>query len=65
MKRIKKYFNRFLCRIFGHKRCYVLVKRSRVSRHKSSWRNCKVKMVRGGYEECARCGKKLSNFERI
>ncbi len=65
MKRIKKYINRIICRIFGHKRCYVLVERSRVSRHKSSWRNCKVKMVRGGYEECARCGKKLSNFERI
>lgn len=65
MKRIKKYINRLLCSIFGHKVAWRQEFRTRTSRHRSSWKNRKVREVRGIYQECARCGKKLSNFERI
>ena len=65
IRNIKRAVNRLICRIFGHKRCTVLVERSRVERKNASWKNCKVKMVRGIYTECARCGKKLSDFKRV
>ena len=65
MLHIKRFINRQLCRIFGHKECWVQTWRPRYSRRHASWKNYKVRWVRGIYKECARCGKKLSKFERL
>ena len=65
MRKIKQWYKRTLCSIFGHKEVWWQEFRPRVERHNSSWKNCKVKAVRGIYKKCARCGKKLSDFERL
>lgn len=64
MKKFKLIANRLICAVFGHKVCWVVEERPRVERKNRSWKNRKVKRVRGIYKECARCGKKLSDFKR-
>lgn len=63
--RWKKRINRLICSVIGHKECWVQEYRPRTERKNASWKNVKVKAVRGIYKECARCGKKLSDFKRI
>ena len=64
MKKFKLIANRLICAVFGHKEQWVIEERSRVERKNGSWKNRKVRMVRGIYKECARCGKKMSDFQR-
>lgn len=63
--KLKRKIQGFICRIFGHKVVWRQSWRTRVSRRHASWKNYKVRDVRGIYQECARCGRKLSNFQRM
>ena len=59
-----KLINRILCRILKHNKVFVTEYRFR--RNKPFWKGeSKGRYVLGGYWKCARCGKKLSKFERI
>lgn len=59
-----KLINRILCRILKHKKVFATEYRFR--RNKPFWKGeSKGRYVLGGYWKCARCGKKLSKFERI
>lgn len=62
-QKIKRRAMRLLCRILGHKPMAVHVLRRRVAGGFHTWEK-KYKYVPGRYDECSRCGKKLSNFTR-
>lgn len=63
-RKIKRRALRLLCCIFGHKPVTVIENRRRVAGGFHSWEK-KYKYVPGRYEECSRCGKKLSGFMRM
>lgn len=65
MNKIKQFIKEQICRVFGHKEVWWQEFRPRIERHNASWKNCKVKEVRGTYKKCERCGKKLSNWTRL
>lgn len=50
-----------ICKIHGHDRVFVNEPRTRV---KGKSRG-NVRVADGGYYVCARCGKKLTNWERL
>lgn len=70
MKKYKKWLRQAICAIKGHDVVWVTEQRYhggqrwRMSRKGGKKRN-KGRWVLGAYKQCERCGKKLSNFERI
>lgn len=77
-KKMLLWLKRLICKIYGHNRVFVIEPRIRV-KGKSRGRvgntvitfkrkggKCgSVRIVDGGYYVCARCGKKLTNWERL
>lgn len=78
MKKKFIWLKRLIYKIHGHDRVFVIEPRTRIkgkSRHR--YRNLvislnrkggkggSVRVVDGGYYVCARCGKKLTNWERF
>lgn len=64
---IQKLYRCTICKWFGHKPMFVIEGRPRFRlKGKSIMNHTKYyKHVRGIYEVCEWCGKKLTNFERI
>ena len=72
---MKKWWNKLMCKWFGHKPCFTIEYRyhcSGVKGRKHSYgfggvmnRSNKGRWVKVGYEKCYRCGKKLSETTRI
>lgn len=70
-----KFIKNLLCKIFGHKECFVMEHRYRCSgvkarKHGYGFGGCMKRKNRGtivsvGYEICSRCGKKLSEARRL
>lgn len=61
MKKKFIWLKRLICKIHGHDRVFVIEPRTRI---KGKSRG-NVRVVDGGYYVCARCGKKLTNWERL
>lgn len=60
-------YKSLLCWLFGHKKVFVQEPRIRYKYKKTPYGipiASKPHYVNGGYCECYRCGKKLSNWER-
>lgn len=77
-KKMSLWLKRLICKYFGHNRVFVIEPRTRVkgkSRHRygnlvmslnrKGGKRGDVRVVDGGYYKCARCGKKLTNWERL
>lgn len=78
MKKKLLWLERLICEYLGHNRIYIVEPRTRV-KGKSKGRvgntvitfkrkggkGGNVRVVDGGYYVCARCGKKLTNWERL
>lgn len=60
-KKTLLWLKRLICKIHGHDRVFVNEPRTRI---KGKSRG-NVRVVDGGYYVCARCGKKLTNWERF
>lgn len=81
MKKKFIWLKRLICKIHGHDRVFVIEPRTRIkgkSRHRygnlvislnrkggKGGKGGGVRVVDGGYYVCARCGKKLTNWERL
>lgn len=78
MKKKFIYLKRLICKIRGHNRVFVVEQRTRVkgkskghignaviSFKRKGGKDGGVRVVDGGYYVCARCGKKLTNWERF
>lgn len=78
MKKKFIWLKRLICKYFGHNRVYVVEPRTRVkgkskgrvgntviSLNRKGGKGGGVKVVDGCYYVCARCGKKLTNWERL
>lgn len=78
MKKKFIWLKRLICKIHGHDRVFVIEPRIRIkdkSRHRygnlvmslnrKGGKREDVRVVDGGYYVCARCGKKLTNWERL
>lgn len=77
-KKTLLWLKRLICKIYGHNRVFVIEPRTRVkgkSRgrvgntvmglNRKGGKGGGVRVVDGGYYVCARCGKKLTNWERF
>lgn len=77
-KKILLWLKRLICKYFGHNRVFVIEPRTRVkgkskgrvgntviSFKRKGGKGGSVRVVDGGYYVCARCGKKLTNWERL
>lgn len=77
-KKTLLWLKRLICKIHGHNRVFVNESRTRIkgkSRHRygnlvmslnrKGGKGGSVRIVDGGYYVCARCGKKLTNWERF
>lgn len=60
-KKTLLWLKRLICKIHGHDRVFVNEPRTRI---KGKSRG-NVRVVDGGYYVCARCEKKLTNWERL
>lgn len=81
MKKKFIWLKRLICKIHGHDRVFVIEPRTRIkgkSRHRygnlvislnrkggKGGKGGSVRVVDSGYYVCARCGKKLTNWERL
>lgn len=78
MKKKFIWLKRLICKIYGHNKVFVIEPRTRIkgkSRHRygnlvmslnrKGGKGGGVRVVDGGYYVCARCGKKLTNWERL
>lgn len=78
MKKKLLWVERLICEYLGHNRVYIVEPRTRVkgksrgrvgntviSFKRKGGKGGEVKVVDGGYYVCARCGKKLTNWERL
>lgn len=78
MKKKLLWLERLICEYLGHNRVYIVEPRTRVkgksrgrvgntviSFKRKSGKGGEVRVVDGGYYVCARCGKKLTNWERF
>lgn len=78
MKKKLLWLERLICEYLGHNRVYVVEPRTRVkgksrgrvgntviSFKRKGGKGGEVRVVDGGYYVCARCGKKLTNWERL
>lgn len=77
-KKTLLWLKRLICKYFGHDRVFVIEPRTRVkgkskgrvgnaviSFKRKGGKGGNVRVVDGGYYVCARCGKKLTNWERL
>lgn len=77
-KKMSLWLKRLICKIRGHHRIFINESRTRIkgkSRHRygnlvislnrKGGKGGSVRVVDGGYYVCARCGKKLTNWERF
>lgn len=78
MKKKFIWLKRLICEYLGHNRVYIVEPRTRVkgksrgrvgntviSFKRKGGKGGSVRVVDGGYYVCARCGKKLTNWERL
>jgi hypothetical protein len=78
MKKKLLWLERLICEYLGHNRVYIVEPRTRVkgksrgrvgntviSFKRKGSKGGEVRVVDGGYYVCARCGKKLTNWERL
>lgn len=78
MKKKFIWLKRLICKIHGHDRVFVIEPRTRIkgkslhrygnlviSLNRKGGKGGGVRVVDGGYYVCARCGKKLTNWERF
>lgn len=78
MKKKLLWLERLICEYLGHNRVYIVELRTRVkgksrgrvgntviSFKRKGGKGGEVRVVDGGYYVCARCGKKLTNWERL
>ena len=78
MKKKLLWLERLICEYLGHNRVYIVEPRTRVkgksrgrvgntviSFKRKGGKGGEVRVVDGGYYVCARCGKKLTNWERF
>lgn len=78
MKKKFIWLKRLICKIHGHDRVFVIEPRTRVkgkskervgnaviSLNRKGGKSGGVRVVDGGYYICARCEKKLTNWERL
>lgn len=78
MKKKFIWLKRLICKIHGHDRVYIVEPRTGVkgnSLHRygnlviilnrKGDKGRELRVVDGGYYVCARCGKKLTNWERL
>lgn len=78
MKKKLLWLERLICEYLGHNRVYIVEPRTRVkgkfrgrvgntviSFKRKGGKGGEVRVVDGGYYVCARCGKKLTNWERL
>ena len=78
MKKKLLWLERLICKYLGHNRVYIVEPRTRVkgkskgrvgnaviSFKRKGGKGGSVRVVDGGYYVCARCGKKLTNWERL
>jgi hypothetical protein len=78
MKKKLLWLERLICEYLGHNRVYIVEPRTRVkgkskgrvgnaviSFKRKGGKGGSVRVVDGGYYVCARCGKKLTNWERL
>ena len=78
MKKKLLWLERLICEYLGHNRVYIVEPRTRVkgkskgrvgnaviSFKRKGGKGGSVRVVDGGYYVCARCGKKLTNWERF
>jgi hypothetical protein len=72
------WLKRLICKYFAHNRVFMIEPRTRVkgkskgrvgnsviSFKRKGGKGGNVRVVEGGYYVCARCGKKLTNWERL
>lgn len=77
-KKTLLWLKRLICKIYGHNRVFVIGPRTRVkgksrgrvgniiiSFKRKGGKGGNVRVIDGGYYKCARCGKKLTNWERL
>lgn len=77
-KKMSLWLKRLICKYFGHNRVFVIEPRTRIkgkskghventviSFKRKGGKGGNVRVVDGGYYVCARCGKKLTNWERL
>lgn len=77
-KKTLLWLKRLICKIHGHDRVFVIEPRTRIkskskgrvgnsviSFKRKGGKGGNVRVVDGGYYVCARCGKKLTNWERL
>lgn len=78
MKKKLLWLKRLICKIHGHDRVYIVEPRTRVkgksrgrvgntviSFKRKGGKGGEVRVADGGYYVCARCGKKLTNWELL
>ena len=78
MKKKLLWLERLICEYLGHNRVYIVEPRTRVkgksrgrvgntviSFKRKGGKGGEVRVVDGDYYVCARCGKKLTNWERL
>lgn len=77
-KKKKSKWKSLLCKLFGHKRIFIVEDRTRIHGKKGNRYGSMILSLNrkggkggyttnttGGYYVCERCGKKLTHFERL